>query len=702
MSLKTIPRTTGRIWQQLTFSDVTPLIKQFSKSPAELSDLEQVDFVKASLAEPTHYLPLDKALPRLRSGALGLVVRAEKRSFWMMFFVHIVDVHFSILAALLSVQVLRTFEKPQEGSWRLVDFYFSSGATLEPGQQWVFAAILASGVFLLNVAAACLHAQKIEREMLLVYRIQMNLTKYLYAFVLRMSRQEKSKIPSGDIVNVAQTDTRHIAEFFAHAFVDFPVLFVSVGVIVALMYTMLGNAAFFGLFLLLLQIPLSLFFSWLGTILHQELMQRSDTRISLVTEWIQGMRLVRYFGWGRKFQAEIKDAAAREFRQEMKLKAKYSLSFALSTSWWMVVCVGVFAGFLFFSQSRTPSQIFAAIWLTAVLGHQLNPLPWFVSIYSESRVGARRLQDVFKCRLQEEEFGAVVPFSEATRKAMHDLQNLQDLQDLQDRGSNLVPSTAPEFICENVTVLFEQSSRPALANVNVVVPAGKVTALVGPVGCGKSVFLQTLMGDVVPTQGRVCVKFGDLVLPLHHPETIAFLQKMQTYVPQEAFVASATLRENVPLRYLDAQDHSETLDNSVMNSLYAASLGVDMGTFPQGLATELGERGVNLSGGQKQRLSMARSAFASARLLFLDDPLSAVDKETEKELADLLLAGHWNKGQTLVWATHRLGFLNLAEHILVLDEGRVVEQGSFEQLTSNPQSRLCSILASASDKGGPA
>jgi ABC-type bacteriocin/lantibiotic exporter with double-glycine peptidase domain len=142
-----------------------------------------------------------------------------------------------------------------------------------------------------------------------VFRVQAYLTRWLNAFTLNLSRREKGRYPTGDIVNLAQTDSRHIAEFFAHAAVDFPVLFVSVSLIVAVMWSIVGQAAWIALLVLLLQIPVSVFFSWLGQKLHGELMRRSDTRLSLVTEWVQAARLVRYFGWSKKFVDDIRQAS---------------------------------------------------------------------------------------------------------------------------------------------------------------------------------------------------------------------------------------------------------------------------------------------------------------------------------------------------------------------------------------------------------
>jgi ABC-type multidrug transport system fused ATPase/permease subunit len=101
---------------------------------------------------------------------------------------------------------------------------------------------------------------------------------------------------------------------------------------------------------------------------------------------------------------------------------------------------------------------------------------------------------------------------------------------------------------------------------------------------------------------------------------------------------------------------------------------------------------VNLSGGQKQRLSLARAVYANRPLVLLDDPLSAVDTETENILVQKLLVECWSAPVTVVWSTHRLAHLSLARHIVVLDEGKIVEQGDWGEL-SQPGSRLNAILS---------
>ncbi|MEY4065334.1 MAG: hypothetical protein RIR26_1542 [Pseudomonadota bacterium] len=656
------------------FSDVNPILKTLKTESGDESHLHRLIWVERVFTDRHHYFSeFETALPRLRRSLMTFIARCERLSLLKMFSVHVVDVVCSIAAALLAVRILHLFEnRPADANINVLVF-----------QSFALAAL----VFFLNILAASLHAQKIERETLVVFRVQTNLTRWLNACVFQLSREGRARYSTADLVNLAQTDARHIAEFYAHAAVDFPVLFVSVAAIVGIMWTMVGPAALVALVILLLQIPVSLFFSWLGQILHKELMRRSDHRLSLVTEWVQAARLSRYFGWSQHFVADIGRAARSELRQDLKLKAHYSASFGIATSWWMLVAIGVFAGFLWFHIEKSASQVFAAIWLSSILGQQLNPLPWFVKIFSEARVGAHRLQGVFREVLQAEECAArQFPLPEDWQAKLRTACSFENIS----------------FECDGVWVEWSGASLPALKDITLSIPAGCLTAVVGPVGCGKSTFLQTLMGEVTPSRGSIKIE-ADFIFPegrkervswhVHTLAGLALLRKIQTFVPQEAFVAAATVLENVPLRYLETTDSHAPSDAEVVRALELAQLNVDPATFPDGLSTELGERGVNLSGGQKQRLSLARAVFAQRPLVFLDDPLSAVDTETERALVSALWEGVWAQGHTLVWATHRLAHLSVAQKIVVLDQGTVIEQGDWKTL-SQAGTRLSAILES--------
>ena len=143
---------------------------------------------------------------------------------------------------------------------------------------------------------------------------------------------------------------------------------------------------------------------------------------------------------------------------------------------------------------------------------------------------------------------------------------------------------------------------------------------------------------------------------------------------------SASLRENVAFIY----DMRPDGDDQIEESLRLAQFEVLNERVENGLATEIGERGVNLSGGQKQRVSLARVHYHQAPILLLDDCLSAIDVDTEERLVTQLLDGAW-RDRTRILATHRLTILNRVDRILFMQEGRILDQGTLQELTARNQ-----------------
>ncbi len=212
---------------------------------------------------------------------------------------------------------------------------------------------------------------------------------------------------------------------------------------------------------------------------------------------------------------------------------------------------------------------------------------------------------------------------------------------------------------------FPGSRDPAVAGVTLTARPHERVALVGEVACGKSTLLSLIPRLLEPGAGSVLLDGQDVLgLP------VAALREQVALVPQGSFLFSATLRDNIALARPDASDED------VMAAALAAGLREDLGRFPEGLATVVGERGVTLSGGQRQRVAIARALITRPRLLLLDDCLSAVDTETEREILAAL------PDTTVLFATHRLAAAELCDRIYVLERGRVVESGTPVELAA--------------------
>ena len=210
-------------------------------------------------------------------------------------------------------------------------------------------------------------------------------------------------------------------------------------------------------------------------------------------------------------------------------------------------------------------------------------------------------------------------------------------------------------------------ARPSLRSINLSIPKGSRIALVGPVGSGKST-LANLLARVYPVpRGAITIGGVDI-----NDIPVGNLRRSIGYVPQEAFLFSRTLEENIRLGRPSASDEE------VLRAVEIANLTGDVDSFPAGLGTMVGERGFTVSGGQRQRLTLARAAVTDPSILILDDSLSSVDADTERSILDQLDA--LMRGRTSILISHRVSTLANVDRIVVLDEGAIKEQGSHHEL----------------------
>jgi ATP-binding cassette subfamily B multidrug efflux pump len=221
----------------------------------------------------------------------------------------------------------------------------------------------------------------------------------------------------------------------------------------------------------------------------------------------------------------------------------------------------------------------------------------------------------------------------------------------------------------DVSFSHKGASRPALRNVNLVIPAGTTLAIVGYTGSGKST-----MANLVPrlydvTEGELLIDGVNIKrIPLE------VLRLHIGYVPQETFLFSDSLADNI--RY----GTNDGTEEDVREAAEIAQISADVEEFPHGYQTTLGERGITLSGGQKQRTSIARAVMRKPRMLILDDALSAVDTYTEEEILKRLR--RVMKGRTSIIISHRISTVKDADMIIVLHDGRIAEQGAHDELVS--------------------
>ena len=242
------------------------------------------------------------------------------------------------------------------------------------------------------------------------------------------------------------------------------------------------------------------------------------------------------------------------------------------------------------------------------------------------------------------------------------------------RTDRTVRSLSGRVTFDGVTV--RSGDRTILADVSLDVPAGTTLGITGRTGAGKTV-LASLVGRAIdPTAGRMLVDGVDV-----RSVPVATLRGHIGAVPQEPFLFSDTIAENIGFGLPESIDVSQDRkpDPEVISwAAGVAGLSRDVSGFPKGFETMLGERGVTLSGGQRQRTALARAVARRPRILILDDSMSAVDTETESRILSELKTVL--EGRTVFLIGHRVSTLRHADHIVVLDNGRIVEQGSHDAL----------------------
>ncbi|MFC6671738.1 ABC transporter transmembrane domain-containing protein [Marinobacterium aestuariivivens] len=355
-------------------------------------------------------------------------------------------------------------------------------------------------------------------------------------------------------------------------------------------------------------------------------------------EALSGIRLVKAMGReeaeSRTF-CEIAEEAAQSNYQVARSEALYEPVIFLSMAAALALSVG-FGAWLIVQQSLTIGALASFIMYLGQLIWPMFAFGWLLNIVERGSAALKRVDSLLK-----------TPDS------------------IGDSGERL-PDGA-DIVVQGLGFNYPDSREPALKQIDFSLPAGTMLGLAGPTGAGKSTLIQLLMRYWEAGEGEIHLG-GQRLAGLRLSE----VRGSFAYVPQDAFLFSLSIAENIALACPDAAPAR------IEAAARLAAVHEDILAFPDGYATLVGERGVTLSGGQRQRLAIARALLTDAPVLVLDDALSAVDVHTEQRILEAL--ARKRRGKSCIVISHRLSALQRADEILVLAHGEVLERGRHEEL----------------------
>ncbi|XP_070559514.1 ATP-binding cassette sub-family C member 9-like isoform X2 [Ptychodera flava] len=542
---------------------------------------------------------------------------------------------------------------------------------------------------------------------------------FIYDKSLRLSTWSLSSgdMAIGQITNHMSVDALSIHWFTLGHIWIWPIPY-QITVVLVLLYIKMGISAIIGALLLIFIVPLQLKITSNLARIQDTLLEISDSRLKKINELLQGIKLLKLYGWEEMFCSAIEVVREKQIKSTIKFGGSMILLWFTSDTSYIVITFLSFIAYSFISQvPLTPDLAFVALALFNQLTIPLTALPHVLTFFANGFVSFKRLDKFFISQEIDERDNGLPPMKrgfddidtaadfenhltsteEPNRDKSQDGLNGGDGDDLKKSPSTLHSreeyvttdslesegrmnygtfnhedetqfiDTTRESLPEHVALQIvggtfswdHEGSSLALTDINVQVPVGSLVMVIGLVGSGKSSLLSSMLGEMTTINGSV--EFNSK-------------KNHVSYVPQKAWLQNATLRDNI----LFGKEFDQTRYQKVIE---ACALQPDIDILPAGDMTEIGEKGINLSGGQKQRVSVARAIYSNADIVLLDDPLSALDVHVgahlmEHGIIDLLV----REGRTVILVTHHLQYLHHANKVILMEKGRLAQEGDLNKI----------------------
>uniref|UniRef100_A0A3P9K0Y3 ATP-binding cassette, sub-family C (CFTR/MRP), member 2 n=1 Tax=Oryzias latipes TaxID=8090 RepID=A0A3P9K0Y3_ORYLA len=493
-------------------------------------------------------------------------------------------------------------------------------------EGYVYAVLL----LLVAILQSLFLQQYFQRCFVLGMKVRTAVMAAVYKKALVVSNDTRKESTVGETVNLMSADAQRFNDVtnFIHLLWSCPLQII---VSIVFLWLELGPSVLAGLLVMVLMVPINGLLATQARKYQVQNMNFKDKRMKIMNELLNGVKILKLFAWEPSFQSQVESIRGEELKVMKKFAYLSSVSTFIFSCAPALVSLASFAVFVLVSPDNilTAEKAFTSISLFNILRFPLAMLPMLIASIVQTGVSKKRLEKFLGGEDLEPDI------------VRHD------------------PSFDSAVSVRNGSFSWERDAEPLLKDVSLDIEPGRLVAVVGAVGSGKSSLMSALLGEMHCTEGFINIK-GSLA-----------------FVPQQAWIQNATLRDNI----LFGSPHEEKRFQEVIQ---ACALGPDLKLLAAGELTEIGEKGINLSGGQKQRVSLARAAYSQADIYLLDDPLSAVDSHVGKHLFDKVIGPNGVlKHKTRILVTHGVSFLPYVDEVVVLVDGKISEIGSYNSLRAS-------------------
>ncbi|XP_036432876.1 ATP-binding cassette sub-family C member 9 isoform X2 [Colossoma macropomum] len=508
----------------------------------------------------------------------------------------------------------------------------------------------------------------------------------IYNKILRLSTSNMSmgEMTLGQINNLVAIETNQLM-WFLFLCPNLWAMPVQIIMGVILLYYLLGFSALIGALVIVLLAPLQYLIATKLADTQKSTLDYSTDRLKKTTEILKGIKLLKLYAWENIFCDSVLETRGKELTSLRTFAFYTSMSIFMNAAIPIAAVLATFVTHAYISQSRlSPAEAFASLALFHILVTPLFLLSTVVRFAVKALVSVQKLGEF----LQSEEIGddswrnGDMPVSlESYKKHPGARNRKQPLRYQMDNYEQPLRRQLRPTETEDVAVKVNNayftwgSNMSTLSDINIRIPTGQLTMIVGQVGCGKSSLLLAMLGEMQTHSGKVYwSKLPDSEM---FPDYLSKNRYSVAYAAQKSWLLNATVEDNITFGSpFNKQRYKAVID--------ACSLQPDIDLLPFGDQTEIGERGINLSGGQRQRICVARALYQNTNIVFLDDPFSALDIHLSDHLMqEGILKFLQDDKRTVVLVTHKLQYLIHADWIIAMKDGSVLREGTLKDIQTH-------------------